>query len=327
MQSLKHLIESLIRADESADAGEEAKSFGWKHIGFGTYEDQSGNHYRKNSGTWELVGTKDKGVAPATAPWSLRKPDGSPNPWPPKEADAEKTPEEDTWQAQAARKKAAEREQTREAIKGEITPMINRDLINSIDDEEEREHYSAVADLAELEDDDALRKALKDERMADITSDTLVSAAHRSAGSKDGQEHLDDLSNSLHDLADIMNRNSEGAGLDHSPYDAAMELLDGEQNYGSETLIGIRKALAHEATSAAEYYSKQAAVAPAGNIHGEYESRVSELEGEGMTRSDAQGIADMEFDQKHGRGWESSSLREMIRSITQKLVREELRRK
>ena len=37
-----------------------------------------------------------------------------------------------------------------------------------------------------------------------------------------------------------------------------------------------------------------------------YESRVSELEGEGLDRGDAQGIADVEFEKKYGRGWERS---------------------
>jgi len=36
----------------------------------------------------------------------------------------------------------------------------------------------------------------------------------------------------------------------------------------------------------------------------EYEQRVQELEAEGITRSDAQGIADVEFMQKYGPGWE-----------------------
>ena len=36
----------------------------------------------------------------------------------------------------------------------------------------------------------------------------------------------------------------------------------------------------------------------------EYEQRVQELEAEGLTRSDAQGVADMEFMQKYGPGWE-----------------------
>ena len=35
-----------------------------------------------------------------------------------------------------------------------------------------------------------------------------------------------------------------------------------------------------------------------------YELRVCELEAEGMTRSDAQGIADVEFNTKYGFGWE-----------------------
>ena len=36
----------------------------------------------------------------------------------------------------------------------------------------------------------------------------------------------------------------------------------------------------------------------------EYEQRVQELEAEGITTSDAQGIADVEFMQKYGPGWE-----------------------
>jgi len=35
-----------------------------------------------------------------------------------------------------------------------------------------------------------------------------------------------------------------------------------------------------------------------------YEARVQELEAEGMTRSDAQGVADVEFAQSYGVGWE-----------------------
>jgi hypothetical protein len=36
----------------------------------------------------------------------------------------------------------------------------------------------------------------------------------------------------------------------------------------------------------------------------QYEQRVQELEAKGMTRGDAQGVADMEFMQKYGPGWE-----------------------
>jgi hypothetical protein len=35
-----------------------------------------------------------------------------------------------------------------------------------------------------------------------------------------------------------------------------------------------------------------------------YETRVQTLEAEGMTRSDAQGVADAEFMQTYGPGWE-----------------------
>jgi hypothetical protein len=36
----------------------------------------------------------------------------------------------------------------------------------------------------------------------------------------------------------------------------------------------------------------------------QYEKRVQELESEGMTRSDAQGVADAEFIEQYGLGWE-----------------------
>lgn len=36
----------------------------------------------------------------------------------------------------------------------------------------------------------------------------------------------------------------------------------------------------------------------------QYEKRVQELEAEGMTTSDAQGVADSEFIQQYGLGWE-----------------------
>jgi len=70
-----------------------------------------------------------------------------------------------------------------------------------------------------------------------------------------------------------------------------------------------------------EMDASKAASAGGGSVHDDYEKRVGELEGEGMTRSDAQGIADMEFDQKHGKGWERKglsevSLREMIRRMS-----------
>jgi hypothetical protein len=36
----------------------------------------------------------------------------------------------------------------------------------------------------------------------------------------------------------------------------------------------------------------------------EYQQRVQELEDQGMTTGDAQGVADAEFMQKYGPGWE-----------------------
>jgi flagellar biosynthesis chaperone FliJ len=38
----------------------------------------------------------------------------------------------------------------------------------------------------------------------------------------------------------------------------------------------------------------------------QYQQRVQELEAEGMTRSDAQAVADAEFIQQYGLGWEFS---------------------
>lgn len=40
------------------------------------------------------------------------------------------------------------------------------------------------------------------------------------------------------------------------------------------------------------------------NIWQLYQARVQELEAEGMTRSDAQGVADVEFMGTYGPGWE-----------------------
>jgi hypothetical protein len=39
----------------------------------------------------------------------------------------------------------------------------------------------------------------------------------------------------------------------------------------------------------------------------EYQQRVDELEAQGMTTSDAQGVADAEFMQKYGPAWEFST--------------------
>jgi hypothetical protein len=56
---------------------------------------------------------------------------------------------------------------------------------------------------------------------------------------------------------------------------------------------------------------------------GDYESRVSDLEGQGMTRSDAQGVADLEFEKKHGKGWETGGTSEkqsQIKSLADKYI-------
>ena len=41
------------------------------------------------------------------------------------------------------------------------------------------------------------------------------------------------------------------------------------------------------------------------NPMADYEKRVRELEDEGLETSDAQGVADVEFMKKYGRGWET----------------------
>lgn len=64
-----------------------------------------------------------------------------------------------------------------------------------------------------------------------------------------------------------------------------------------------------------------------GNVHAEYEARVGELEQSGMDRSDAQGVADLEFNSKYGKGWEQTRLREMISKIARKVLVEELQRR
>jgi hypothetical protein len=55
MASLRKLImESALREDD------EAKQRGWKHIGFGTYEDPSGKRYRRDDGgSWKEIGSSD----------------------------------------------------------------------------------------------------------------------------------------------------------------------------------------------------------------------------------------------------------------------------
>lgn len=40
------------------------------------------------------------------------------------------------------------------------------------------------------------------------------------------------------------------------------------------------------------------------NIWTEYENAVQALKSEGLDRSDAQGIIDLEFNEKYGMGWE-----------------------
>jgi hypothetical protein len=302
--SLRHLIESFIREDE------EAEKRGWKHLGFGTWEDQSGNRFKKDSqGIWQPVGQDNwhprfKTGATGNEPWFDE----------PKQTQPVQPKPVDT--------KATEREETKQTIAQQVTPLIDRDAIAAIDDEEEREHYSAMADLAELHDDDALEKALRDERMGDFVSDTMIEAGHRRQG--DGLDHLDALSDALYNIADEVRRDGGRADAftDYGPNHAAEDIMNGEARFGKDALYGMRLALAHGATDAAKYYAQQSAKKQqSGGVHDEYEKRVGELEGEGMTRSDAQGIADMEFDQKHGRGWErkglsESSLREMIRRMS-----------
>jgi len=291
--SLRHLIEAFIHEDE------EAKKRGWKHIAFGTYEDPSGNRYRKDdAGNWQPVGQEQ----PATT---------AQQPAQPKPVDS--------WQEREKARKASEREENKQTIAQQVTPLIDRDAINAIDDEEEREHYSAMADLAELSDDDALEKALKDERMEDFVNDTMHEAGHRRQG--DGLDHLDALTDALYNIADEVRRDGGRADAftDYGPQHAAEDIMNGEARFGKDALYGMRLALAHGATDAAKYYAQQSTKKQqSGGVHDEYEKRVGELEGEGMTRSDAQGIADMEFDKKHGRGWERSSLREMIRRMVSK---------
>ena len=321
--SLRHLIESFIREDE------EAEKLGWKHLGFGTYEDQSGNRYRKDdAGNWQPVGQEQ----PATTAQQPAQQPEQPKP-------------ADSWQEREKVRKASEREETKQTIAQQVTPLIDRDAIAAIDDEEEREHYSAMADLAELHDDDALEKALRDEKMGDFVNDTLRDAISSSQPPK----HLQPIAAAINDIVDEMNNNEQEeayyarqAGERYSPREfTESDVIDGiqsgEQGFGSNLMSGMRTAMAHSATAAARFYAQQSAKKQqSSGAHDDYEKRVGELEGKGITRSDAQGIADMEFDQKHGKGWEEvharrwrlapggwernelseSSLREMIRRMS-----------
>jgi hypothetical protein len=64
MKGLRDIIRELLQEDD------EAAQKGWKHIAFGTYEDPSGNRFRKDSaGNWQPVGGEESGAgAPAEAP-------------------------------------------------------------------------------------------------------------------------------------------------------------------------------------------------------------------------------------------------------------------
>jgi hypothetical protein len=235
--SLRHLIESFIREDE------EAEKRGWKHLGFGTYEDQSGNRYRKDdAGNWQPVG-QEQPATPTQAPTQ--------QPEQPKPADS--------WQEREKARKASERDENKQTIAQQVTPLIDRDAINAIDDEEEREHYSAMADLAELHDDDALERALRDERMGDFVNDTMIEAGHRRQG--DGLDRLNALSDALYNIADEVRRDGGRADAftDYGPQHAAEDIMNGDARFGKDALYGMRLALAHTATDAAKYYAQQSA--------------------------------------------------------------------
>ena len=63
MKGLRDIIRELLQEDD------EAKQKGWKHIAFGTYEDPSGNRFRKDStGSWQPVGPKSATTAPMQSP-------------------------------------------------------------------------------------------------------------------------------------------------------------------------------------------------------------------------------------------------------------------
>jgi len=241
--SLRHLIETLIHEDDDA-----AKR-GWKHIAFGTWEDQSGNRYRKDdAGNWQPV-EPDGQAQPATTAQQPAQPKPA---WAPDDS-------ADSWQEREKARKATEREETKQTIAQQVTPLIDRDAIAAIDDEEEREHYSAMADLAELHDDDALEKALRDERMSDFVSDTMIEAGHRRQG--DGLDHLDALSDALRNMAyEVRRGGGRGEGFsDYGPEHAAEDIMNGEARFDRDALYGMRLALAHTATDAAKYYAEQSA--------------------------------------------------------------------
>ena len=267
MASLKTIMENMVHEDE------DARRKGWKHIAFGTWEDQSGNRYKKDDmGAWQPVGGADT---------------ASPAP--------------------------------QQAAQPQAKAPIDRSQLNKLTDPKAREEVGALLDVAELPDEE-LQYAIHDGRMKDTRDEIASSLAY----GREATPHLEKLRDAFRQTA-IQFSEDDPFGDGRRKYDedeVAAMWGNGEIELGTEDLGAVRDAIVGHAMGSLPTDTDTAAT----DAHAEYEERVTGLEGEGMTRSDAQGIADMEFDKKYGRGWERSSLKEILRTAVHKIIREELRR-
>jgi hypothetical protein len=221
--SLRKIIESIIHEDD------EAKQKGWKHIAFGTYEDQSGNRFKRDaSGSWQPVGTKQGGAQPQQQPAA---PTATQQPGQPASTSAPKP-------------------EPRQDIAKMVAPLIDRQAISAVEDEDERKFYTAMADVAEIDDDDKFRETLRSgtpdgtispEDMSQLLDFPFSDAINRRAN--DGLKHLDTLSSALEDMQRQNPRYRDDMGQ------MVNDLRDGKDlEYTSDVLLGLRTALGHDAT-------------------------------------------------------------------------------
>lgn len=242
--SLRTILENLVHEDD------DARRKGWKHIAFGTWEDPSGNRFKKdNAGQWQPIG----GAGNSTASTST----------------VQTTP---------------------------VTPMVDRDKIATVKDERERAFLTVMADIAELPDDSDFVDAMMDDRFSDIAKEFLNDAATQKWQSGDALEQLQRV---IKDIA---------ADTGYDADDVAQKITTREIGWDAhdDLVPAMRDAIAGRV-------KESIPDEPSTNAHDDYERRVRELEDEGMDRSDAQGITDLEFDQRLGKGWERTSLKELLR--------------
>ena len=245
----KHKKPSQIHEDD------EAKQRGWKHLGFGTYEDSSGKRYKRDdSGNWKELGVTTTSAPKASSTPAPSASSAKPNVHDEYEARVGELEGEglDRGDAQGIADTEFEKKYgrgwERDNPKSSAAPKKRdavADMISKIEDKGERKYLTAMSKIADLPDDGDFLEGFRSEPLADDRSEIFSDLRYGQTSSYGNKGHLQDM----HDSVDRLSRR---LGIEREYVIDGLE--SGEIDMDDDTIAATRVALKGSAEESAKWH-------------------------------------------------------------------------